>query len=319
MFKFWHYKEYRTYVEIRLLGIRVKLKKSYSAADLLYKKVLFWLPEYVKLGICGLFDASYKWQWNMRYKKFSYRDIFALLDSYKIFPKNILSIDQTIQYILDNKCSVARIGDGEELLFNMVEENPAFPKLKQELLDICQKGTNSKCLVCFNNFNADSQEVPEIYRQHFAYYYTHIVTAEKLSKISFNAKSFYGDAYAFLFYVDNAATPKEQKRRKEKIKELWNGRKVCFVINRFSPILEDKECFDNVLEKKYIFVPQANAYAAKDSVLAELKELDKTWLIYLACGALATTLSFELSAKGYQALDMGGYYDRIYKQDHSGK
>lgn len=280
----------------------------YRAIDYAYK-MLHFLPQKQKIFILGLFDNYYRWEYEIRHKKFSYEEIFELFRSQALYPKNILSVEDTINYIVDNNCSISRLGDGEEFLFNMLNDNPTFPELKQKLLDICANGTTSNCLVCINNFNADNENCPDFYRKHFTHYYSKIVSSDKIKKIKFS-KNIYGDAYALQFFSEISA---EKDVINEKIKSIWNKRKVLFVINKYSAIINDTDCFTNVESKDYYYIPKENAYSKYNQIFEDIiSKYDNSYLVYIEGGAMASVLSYELSKQGYTALDMGGYYKKNY-------
>ena len=295
---------------LTILNVKIKFRRHlYNLKDIFYKLTIGYLPDFYKLYIMGLFDASSRWLWEIRYRKFSYDEIFELFASQKEYPKNILGVKDTINYIIVNKCSLSRLGDGEEFLDNILSKNLNFPELREKLLQIIQHGTTSNCLVCINNFNADNEDCPLFYRKHFTHYYSLVVKSKDLKQMPFS-NNIYGDAYALFFYLF-CADKKEYEQRLEEIKKIWDNRKILFVINKDSQILKDEFCFDNTLKKDYIFIPKSNAYSEYDNVLNKITtNFDNSWLVYIAGGAMATVLAFELSQKGYQALDMGSFYER---------
>lgn len=245
-------------------------------------------------------------------KKYSFEEVCRTLKAKEIFPKNILSIKDTVDYVINNKVSVSRVGDGEELAHNILKRNCKFPELAQKLTCIMKEGTNEKCLVCVNNFNGDSEDVPIYWRRHFLSYWTNVVRPEDFEKLEFDKNGMYGDAYAFLFYF-NKLSKEQIEEGKRYIEQIWNGKKVLFVVNRDSKILKDNVCFKDVAEKAYIYGPECDAYASYKEIYEQIKNnYDKDWLVYIEMGAMATILAYELSELGYQALDMGHFYSRIY-------
>ncbi len=266
-----------------------------------------------KFKLKTYFSSEEKYQYEIRYHKFSYDEVLTLLECYQIYPKNIMSIEETINYTIDNKVSISRIGDGEELLHNMLEEKCKYKELGEKLRKICAQGSNDKCLVCINNFDADSSEVPLFHRKAFAYYWGIMVPPYKLKQIEFAKQPMYGDAFAFAFYFKDDDDVQTYEKKKKHIKQIWKGRKVLFVVNNKSLILSDNDAFDNVESKDYVFGPSHDAYSEYPRIKNEiLEKFDKDWLIYIEMGACASVLAYELSQLGYQALDMGSYYYRIY-------
>lgn len=295
-------------------GAVLSFKYKYRIYDIINKVLkLFNIPQIKRLVILRFFDSESAYIYNIYNHKYTPEEIFNLLENKKLYPTNIYSIDETIDYVIKNKISVSRIGDGEELLYNMLGVKCLFPELRNKLLSICASGSDDNCLVCINNFNVDDIKVENFYRKAFTLYWANIVKADAFKNIRFSKKSYYGDAYAFLFYFNN--TDKEEyELKKRKIEKLWENRKVLFIINKNSGILKDSECFINVKEKAFMFGPAKNAFSDYDRILKEISSNYSTdWLIYIEMGAMATVLSYDLSRIGYQALDMGAFYSRIYR------
>ena len=280
-----------------ILFDKVKFSVKYDLFS--YVKKSFTLPS--KKGTANILAS----------KRYDLDEVCRTLKAKELFPKNIYSIKDTVDYVLKNKVSVSRIGD-EELAFNILKRNCKFPELAEKLTYIMKEGSNEKCLVCINAFNADSHEVPVFWRRHFLSYWTNVVRPEEFEKLEFDKKGMYGDAYAFLFYF-NKLSYDQIEEGKRYIEQIWNGKKVLFVVNRDSKILKDDVCFANVAEKAYIYGPEYDAYASYSEIYEQIKNnYDNDWLVYIEMGAMATVLAYELSQLGYQALDMGHFYSRIY-------
>ena len=191
-----------------------------------------------------------------------------------------------------------------------------FPELREKLTKIQEQGTNDKCLVCINDFNADNENCPMFFRKHFTHYFSGI--ADDLAKLKFS-KNIYGDAYSFLFWFQQE-TKLSKTEKLDKIKQIWNNKKILFVTNDESKILKDDDFFNNVLEKQFLFIPHRNAYSKYQETLGKIKnDFDTSYLVYIEGGAMATVLAWELSQFGYQALDMGGFYERIVFADKKSK
>lgn len=258
-----------------------------------------------------------------KFCEFSDDDIQYLIEQEKKYPRNIYSEKDTIELIVKNKLSCARIGDGEFLVMcgiKNVHGNNNYKKLRTDLLDICQKGSNDKCLVCINKFGLYNGT-----SKWFCYYY--LIYLDLIFKnIIFNNKNFYGDAYAFKYFILNIIDIRQlsfnNKRQDvillnnnnlEYIKKIWENKHVVFVVNDKSLIIEDKNnLFTQVISKNFIYVPDKSCYGEYDRIYANILNYPKNYLIYLECGEMATVLAYNLSQIGYQALDMGDFYKRIF-------
>lgn len=70
---------------IKIFFLKFKFKKKYSFADILYHVLTFMhFRKKDKYFICGLFDSTYKWHYEIRYHKFSFDEIFELFKTYDI-------------------------------------------------------------------------------------------------------------------------------------------------------------------------------------------------------------------------------------------
>ena len=108
-------------VIVKIFGIEIKIKKRGLKSFLFEKPLLLLvslLPERLHYYLRSIIVKQDKWLYDIRYKKYSYDEIFKLFKARELYPKNILGTEETIDYVIKNNCSVARIGDGEELLFN---------------------------------------------------------------------------------------------------------------------------------------------------------------------------------------------------------
>ena len=270
---------------------------------------LFHPPIHIQYYIMGLIDNDYAHLYNVETRKFSLDEIDKLYDIQRIYPKNILNYDDTIDEIVVNKKSIARLGDGEEFACNLFNDNPKYPLLKEKLINILSNGSNDRCLVCMNNFNVFDKNVPMFYRKHFADYWLGFNFYKLQEIVSFNKNTAYGDAYSFLFYFDKNDDKQTTKKKLEHIRSIWENKKLLFVVSKYSKILSDKKYFSNTLEKQYVFAPAEWAFSEYDSILKNITQnYDKEWIVYLELGSCATVLSYELSQMGYQALDMGSFY-----------
>lgn len=272
---------------------------------------LFPFSEETQCYIMGFADESYKAKYNILTKKFSVEEIDSLMESQRFYPQNILSCEDTIKEIVNNRKSISRLGDGEEFAAHILCDTPYIPALKERLIEIMENGSDENCLVCINNFNVFDKKVPSYYRRHFGIYWM-IHSVKKLREtVNFNDASSYGDAYAILFYFNNNDEKEVRKRKLDEVKSIWQDKKILFVVSENSKILKDEKYFSNAAEKDFIIGPSSWAFREYDTLFKKITEnYDNDWIVYLELGSCATVLSYDLSKLGYVALDMGDYYAR---------
>lgn len=217
---------------------------------------------------------------------------------------NVLSDEESINYILENKCSVARYGDGE--LYLMLNYDIPFQHkdktLKQRLRQI---KTTKNCLVC----------VPDVFNtQRF----NNIATEKELAFWNQNKKKFLGiwkkffhdnsvlgDNFLSRFYL-RKKDKSNTKNYVKLLKKLWQDRNIVFIEGQNSRLGYGNDLFDNANSIKRILCPSTNAFDKYSQILNTIKQHTKQDdLLILALGPTATVLAYDLSKYGYQALDLG--------------
>lgn len=199
--------------------------------------------------------------------------------------------------------SFSRIGDGE--FNNIIGRRNSFNdpdnKLADRLTQICESGSTENCIVCLNNY-----KLPQ---GHPAYRWFLHHGSRRMEPILQHVKfadQKYADAY---FLIRNPL---------DEVRKLWEGRKILFVCNHKSKVIDDPAgFFASAPAKEYIFVPERNAFAQYDELLAQIKRYNsREWVIYMEAGATASVLAWDLAQAGYRALDMGDLYNRFLESKH---
>lgn len=232
-------------------------------------------------------------------KKYSLCKDFILKK--KLGVPKVMSIDQTIEYILNNQCSVSRYGDGE--LKIVCGENIRFQDyeavLSKRLSEIIRG--DGTVLVCISNiFHNLNWMIPSSYE------YTWRVVAEHRKEWTnvLNLNYEYGNAFISRLYLgwkDKSNT----SRWFSKIKKIWEGKDIVFVEGEQSRLGYGNDLFSNAKSIKRVLCPIRNAYSKYDSILNEVKKLPQNVLILIALGPTATVLAYDLAKEGYWAIDIG--------------
>lgn len=212
----------------------------------------------------------------------------------RLYPK-VLSFDETLDFLLQGK-SISRFGELElELILGNIEGDGDVtqvpdPSLSKRLSEILAEGTAETCVVAIWGFMGFYGKSAADWCFQFA--------QEHLEKTLpyFNPRRFYGDArITWMINRDNLA----------RFRMLWEGRKVVFVRPLRGRFIMDERLFDNISEFAYVDVPPTNAWSEYQRILDDCKKFSTEWMFFLAAGATATVVAFDLSKLGYQALDMG--------------
>jgi glycosyltransferase family protein len=239
---------------------------------------------------------------------FRYRK--AKKDRYGI--TNVLSSLQTIDYIIQNHCSVARFGDGE---FQMIEHglsggDPAsFPvdtfqpfdkKLAARLNDVLLNPKNN-LLVCIPYPMLHS----EVYSKNEKVFFERewLFRRDLMNEV-FHRHSILGDSTFTRFYLHRKDIQDFDGYIK-KLKGIWENRQIILVEGEKSRLGVGNDLFDNATGVSRILCPATNAFHIYDQLLSFIEHLGKDLLFLLALGHTATVLASDLAERGYQAIDIG--------------
>lgn len=216
---------------------------------------------------------------------------------------NVMSIDQTIDYIIENNCSVARYGDGEIKL--ACNNDISFQKASENLSKMLREPIRVKnnkflpCIVdCFDNTDDFTREASQHWKKHMSVY------RKAWYALTCNAIH-YGNSFISRPYMQY-----ENKSSAghifEKIKKIWDNRDVIIVEGEQSRLGTGNDLFNNVSSLKRILVPVKNAFFAYDKILkCCVENREDNCLFLLALGPTATVLAYELYKNGCQAVDIG--------------
>lgn len=218
------------------------------------------------------------------------------------FPK-VLSIDESIDEIINNNCSIARFGDGEIRLIN--NENITFQKPNEELSKRLKEIINSNekniliglpDVFCFKDINRSV-------RQRKLFYKKEIVLEYKIYKSIRNDKKFINTHMTrpYLEYKDKS----NAENIFNNLKKIWDNKDIVIVEGEGSRLGIGNDLFDNVKSINRILCPARDAFDKYDEILNKCKEIDKNKMFLLALGPTATVLAYDLGMDGYQALDLG--------------
>lgn len=217
----------------------------------------------------------------------------------------IKSAEELLNYILENKVSLCRFGDGEfeimreteRLWYQKVDKN-----LSKRLKEIIGSSNDNIAIAIADNFgNLDryTEKAANAIRQ----YLYGDTRKEVMSFFDFNR--FYFDAYVsrpYLMYED--------KRHAEKIfklfKKIWNKRELLIVEGENSKMGVGNDLFINADRIRRVICPEKNAFSQYDKIINTVREMvTENELVLVSLGPAATVLAYDLGAEGIQTLDIG--------------
>lgn len=217
---------------------------------------------------------------------------------------HIMTYDECVEYIIANRASVSRMGDGElgviygrSLGFQGKNE-----RLGERLREIMTHDSPD-LLIClpdtFENLERYSLVEQNFWRAHHYYnrrrWYSLLKTGKK-----------YGDTFLSRFYsmeFDHDLS----LHRISLLKRLWDKRDIIFIEGKDTKMGVGNDLFDNAASIRRILCPSKDAFAKYNSIVDYVKTMhySKNNLYILALGPTATVMAADLHALGFQALDMG--------------
>lgn len=222
----------------------------------------------------------------------------------------VLSAKATISQILSGR-SVCRFGDGELDMIFSKDYGETFTSGFQtydlslaERLSSILLARDSKCLICLPAcmFGFGIDHFVKRTQRFWIYY-----TLKNFNKIThyINKNIVYGETNFSRFYLshrDKSDCPNSINL----IRSIWSDRSVVIVEGSQTRMGVNNDLFSNVKTVKRIICPSVNAWGAYDKILkAVLHFSEKDDLIVIALGMTATVLAYDLSEKGFQAVDIG--------------
>lgn len=215
---------------------------------------------------------------------------------------NILSIEKTIDMVIENNLSLIRFGDGEIALIDGMDL--PFQKRNEELVKqlehIIQAG-NDKLLICIPGMWGDLSIFAD-YAYHFIMHhmYRHKHVWDSIVRYDYT----YGDTNMTRHYL----AYKDKTRAEilfKKIFSLWEGKDIILIEGEKSRLGVGNNMFAKTNSLKRILCPAENAYRVHEKIEEVANTFDKKTLILLSLGPAAKVIAYNLFLKGYRVLDIG--------------
>lgn len=221
---------------------------------------------------------------------------------------NVVNEEDTVRYILNNRCSVARFGDGELLWIFQDRQKDNFEINSQRLaykLNEVLNSSSDNLIICipnvFNNFNNIDNNVKT--------YWEWLLTRKgvRVLKLLNSSKKYYS-AQITRPYMDYKKDKINFKKRFNNIKEIWKDRNLLIVEGDRTRFGVSNDLLDNARSVQRVICPSTNAFEKYDTIFNKVKAkasvIDDV-LVLAALGPSATVLAFELSNIGVQTIDIG--------------
>ena len=218
------------------------------------------------------------------------------------YPYKILNTEESLNYIIENNCSVSRFGEGEirmmkagvDIGFQKTEVSLVW-RLKQIIK------SNTECMIAIPYPLVDFSHMNE-YGKNF--WENHLSYAYLMYFRYMNKNRVYLDSLMTRFYIDI-----ENKNDSQKYislwRKVWNKRDIVFVEGNQTRLGVGNDFFSNANSIERIECPAENAWYSYQQILEKCKKIEKTKLVLIALGPTASVLAYDLANLGYQAIDIG--------------
>ena len=233
----------------------------------------------------------------------------------------ILGYNESIDYIINSKCSLCRFGDGE---FNLISGGDvSFQKYNQQLAQRLREILMS----CFDSSANDRNIKIAVGRDYYDFSDWNNLIFPKFFEeyVMLNEErlvSVFSESYEYLAtgisQLYNLFKNYDFTSYFEHVKEIWKNRDITIICGEriFNNI--SYNIFDCAKSVEYLYAPTENAFDQYDEILARAKTVSKEKLVIAILGPTAKLLAWDLFTLGYQALDFGHIakdYDSFMKKE----
>lgn len=220
---------------------------------------------------------------------------------------SVVDEDGTVAFLLKNKCSVARFGDGEFLWMlqkrqsgNFEKNSPELAKRLYEVLTIPKKDL----IICIPNVFSGLRGLKKKTRTYWEGFF--IKNGNQVIKLLPEDKKYF-DTQFTRPYMDYLIGNRNFKNKFREIQKIWNNRNLLIVEGEQSRFGVNSDLISNAKSIKRILCPSKNAFEIYDKILAsvqkEAQKIDDV-LILVSLGPAATLLAFDLCDE-FQTIDIG--------------
>lgn len=215
----------------------------------------------------------------------------------------IYTIDETLDYILDQKISICRFGDGE---FNLIDGQSigfqrASPQLSYKLNSVLAS-KDKNVLICLPGILTYPNEYT---RKTRLFWNRLLVNKRKEWYQHIDLGCLYGNSDITRCYI-GLENKTKAKTYFKKIKHLWKDKSILLVEGKQSRLGVGNNLFSEAKNIRRILCPATNAFDSyKKIITSVIQHTSKDDLILIALGPTATVLAFDLAQLGYTALDIG--------------
>ena len=218
----------------------------------------------------------------------------------------IKSADETLDKILQDKCSLSRFGDGEfgVMLGSRIHYQNRSPELAQRLKETITSNTPNLLVALVDTFGSlDCHMQPGIdfWRKWMSKKREMVYSYLDMSRVYYNALF----SRPYVIFKKTNEHYKNCGEYFERIKKIWADRDVVICegegtrFGMFDDLLSGAKSISRIL------CPARSAFDKYNEILAAFDDISRDRLVLIALGPTATVLAYDLCNAGYQAIDIG--------------
>ena len=218
----------------------------------------------------------------------------------------VASREDTVSEIINKKKSISRFSDGE---FSIIYGNNIYfqnydKTLSRRLKEIIKNNNKDNQLLVGIIFPYKKNELKILSDSSRVFWKNFFeINKFKILRILDKNKKYYAGSITRFYsdYEDKSVVPEFIK----KLKKIWEGRDIIIVEGDKSRLGIGNDLFNKAKSIKRIICPAKHAFSVYNKILNSVLKVDKDKLILISLGPTASVLAYDLSKKGYQAIDIG--------------
>jgi len=273
------------------------LKKIEKELERFKKKLFYSGKKYKQLE-----EFQYKLE-NMPYEIYDK----IINNSFSVQIPKIKSIEETLDKIINDRCSISRFGDGE--FSCMRQSRIAFHDpsegLAERLKEVLSSNLPNLLIGLPDCFGSLDCYVP--YTQ--AFWRKYMFKKRQMTYSYLDVNRVYYNAFFNRYYLNYNKTDEHYQKCQtyvKRLKEIWKNRDVVLLEGQEARLGVGNDILDGAKSiSRILFSPIRNAFNKYNQILSAFDDINTDDLILLALGPTATVLAYDLCKKGYQAVDIG--------------
>ena len=234
-------------------------------------------------------------------------NVYSQLIRHKYRKMVILSRDDTIRKIMEDRVSIARFGDGEfKWLLGIAQSS--FQNhdegLSMRLKEVLADSETANMLICipeiFKREEPWTASTRNFWRNFFYNYQADVARHLDIAGLYGCAA---GLTRCYMEYENKESSLVAE--RFNSLKQVWHRRNILIVEGETTKLGVGNDLFSEAKSIKRILCPSVNAYDVYSDILSSVREFTNDIMVIISLGPTATVLSYDLCKEGYQALDLG--------------